>query len=129
MLGAMEGSTPTPQKRGRAQAVKEWAEALNAWAVAAAAILGVAALLGIRFAAGDDPKPDAPPTPSATSTPARKEVRVDPSAVRVVGNVTGEPPFTGSINHPGWRVKDLKLATPPEGADEFVLQPAEVQIA
>jgi hypothetical protein len=52
----------------------------------------------------------------------------DPSAVRVVGNVTGSPPFTGSINHPGWRVKELKLAAPPEGADEFVLQPAEVQI-
>jgi hypothetical protein len=52
----------------------------------------------------------------------------DPSAVRVVGNVTGQPPFTGSINHPGWRVKELKLAIPPEGADEFVLQPAEVQI-
>ena len=52
----------------------------------------------------------------------------DPSAVRVVGNVTGEPPFAGAINHPGWRVKELKLATPAEGADEFVLQPAEVQI-
>src|SRR5262249_23410847 len=52
----------------------------------------------------------------------------DPSAVRVVGNVTGEPPFTGQINHVGWRVKELKLAAPPEGADEFVLQPAEVQI-
>lgn len=52
----------------------------------------------------------------------------DPSAIRVVGNVTGEPPFTGAIQHPGWRVKELKLATPPEGADEFVLQPAEVQI-
>jgi Domain of unknown function (DUF2760) len=53
----------------------------------------------------------------------------DPSAVRVLGNVTGAPPFTGSINHPGWRVTELKLAPPPEGADEFVLQPAEVQIA
>lgn len=52
----------------------------------------------------------------------------DPSAIRVVGNVTGEPPFSGAINHPGWRVKELKLATPAEGADEFVLQPAEVQI-
>ncbi|QJW94338.1 DUF2760 domain-containing protein [Frigoriglobus tundricola] len=53
----------------------------------------------------------------------------DPSAVRVVGNVTGEPPFSGTIQHPGWRVKELKLATPPAGADEFVLQPAEVQIS
>ena len=52
----------------------------------------------------------------------------DPSAIRVVGNVTGAPPFTGQIQHPGWRVKELKVAPPPEGADEFVLQPAEVQI-
>jgi hypothetical protein len=52
----------------------------------------------------------------------------DPSAIRVVGNVTGEPPFTGQIQHPGWRVKELKLGAPPEGVDEFVLQPAEVQI-
>lgn len=52
----------------------------------------------------------------------------DPSAIRVIGNVTGEPPFTGQIQHPGWRVKELKVAPPPEGADEFVLQPAEVQI-
>lgn len=53
----------------------------------------------------------------------------DPSAIRVVGNVTGEPPFTGALQHPGWKVKEMKLATPAEGADEFVLQPAEVQIA
>ncbi|MBX9582756.1 MAG: DUF2760 domain-containing protein [Gemmataceae bacterium] len=52
----------------------------------------------------------------------------DPSAVRVVGNVTGEPPFTGQIQHPGWKVTQLKVSSPPEGADEFVLQPAEVQI-
>lgn len=52
----------------------------------------------------------------------------DPSAVRVVGNVTGEPPFTGQLQHPGWRVRELKLSPPPTGADEFVLQPAEVQI-
>ncbi len=52
----------------------------------------------------------------------------DPSAIRVIGNVTGEPPFNGQIQHPGWKVKELKLAPPPLGADEFILQPAEVQI-
>ena len=52
----------------------------------------------------------------------------DPSAIRVVGNVTGEPPFPGTVQHPGWRVKELKVQPPPEGADEFVLQPAEVQV-
>lgn len=52
----------------------------------------------------------------------------DPSAVRVVGNVTGEPPFTGELQHPGWRVKELKLPVKAEGQDAFVLQPAEVQL-
>lgn len=52
----------------------------------------------------------------------------DPSAMRVVGNVTGEPPYTGTIEHVGWRVKELKVSPPPAGADEFVLQPAEVRV-
>jgi Domain of unknown function (DUF2760) len=52
----------------------------------------------------------------------------DPSTVRLTGNVTGQPPFTGTLQHHGWRVKELKLAAPPEGQDEFILQPAEVEL-
>jgi hypothetical protein len=52
----------------------------------------------------------------------------DPSAVRLTGNVTGHPPFRGTLQHRGWRVKELKLAPPPEGQDEFVLMPAEVEL-
>ncbi len=52
----------------------------------------------------------------------------DPSAIQLTGNVTGEPPFRGTLRHHGWRVKDLKLAPPPAGQDEFVLQPAEVEL-
>jgi hypothetical protein len=52
----------------------------------------------------------------------------DPSAIRLTGNVTGQPPFQGTLQHHGWRVKELKLASPPEGQDEFVLQPAEVEL-
>ena len=55
-------------------------------------------------------------------------VGFDPSAVRVLGNVTGAPPFTGQLQHPGWRVREIKLASPPKGVDEFVIQPAEVQL-
>jgi hypothetical protein len=53
----------------------------------------------------------------------------DPSAVRLTGNVTGRPPFQGTLRHHGWRVKEIKLAAPPEGQDEFVLMPAEVELA
>src|SRR5258708_1013074 len=52
----------------------------------------------------------------------------DPSAIRLTGNVSGEPPFKGILKHPGWRVKTMKLAPPPEGVDEFVLMPAEVEM-
>lgn len=52
----------------------------------------------------------------------------DPSAVRLTGNVTGQPPFTGTLQHRGWRVKEIKLAKPPAGQDEFVIMPAEVEL-
>jgi Domain of unknown function (DUF2760) len=52
----------------------------------------------------------------------------DPSAVRLTGNVTGQPPFKGTLQHHGWRARELKLAAPAEGQDEFVLQPAEVEL-
>jgi len=52
----------------------------------------------------------------------------DPSAIRLTGNVTGQPPFKGRLVHRGWRVKDFNLAAPPEGVDEFVVAPAEVEL-
>src|SRR5262249_55676625 len=52
----------------------------------------------------------------------------DPSAIRLTGNVTGQPPFRGTLRHPGWRVREIKLAPPPEGQDEFIVAPAEVEL-
>ncbi len=52
----------------------------------------------------------------------------DPSAIRLIGNVTGQPPFRGVLQHHGWRVKNYTLPTPPEGQDQFVLAPAEVEL-
>jgi hypothetical protein len=51
----------------------------------------------------------------------------DPSSVRLVGNVSGQPPFHGTLQHAGWRVKAVNLPKP-EGQDEFVLMPAEVEL-
>ena len=52
----------------------------------------------------------------------------DPSAVRVIGHVSGEPPFKGILRHPGWRVKEMKIPEPAEGQDQMVIMPAEVEI-
>jgi hypothetical protein len=52
----------------------------------------------------------------------------DPSAIQLTGNVTGKPPFRGTLMHPGWRVKGYKLPTPPEGQDDLVVAPAQVEV-
>jgi hypothetical protein len=56
-------------------------------------------------------------------------VGFDPAAVRVIGNVTGTPPFQGELQHPGWRVTQITLPTIAGTTDLMVLQPAEVQMA
>lgn len=52
----------------------------------------------------------------------------DPSAVRLVGNVQGAPPFRGTLRHAGWRATRVVI---PErkGLDPRIVAPAEVEIA
>jgi hypothetical protein len=69
-----------------------------------------------------------PVLPQGEGTQVEVAAGFDPSAVRLTGNVTGQPPFRGTLQHHGWRVKEIKLAPPPEGQDEFVLMPAEVEL-
>jgi hypothetical protein len=52
----------------------------------------------------------------------------DASLVRLVGNVVGQPPFTGTLVHRGWRAGEIKLPKLAEGHDVRVLAPAEVEL-
>jgi Domain of unknown function (DUF2760) len=52
----------------------------------------------------------------------------DPAAVRLTGNVSGEPPFSGVLRHAGWRVTSVTLPAR-AGIDPHVLAAAEVEIA
>jgi len=69
-----------------------------------------------------------PVMPQAEGDTVQVPAGFDPSAVQLTGNVSGQPPFRGALRHHGWRVQEIKLAPPPEGQDEFVLQPAEVEL-
>ena len=51
-----------------------------------------------------------------------------PSELRLVGNVMGEPPFSGTLNHAGWRATRIELPKLSEGHDVSVLAPAEVEL-
>jgi hypothetical protein len=64
------------------------------------------------------------PEESTVEVPAN----FDPAQIRLTGNVTGQPPFQGVLIHRGWRVRKINLAPPAKGQDEFVLQPAEVEL-
>lgn len=52
----------------------------------------------------------------------------DASKVRLTGKVEGEPPFTGTLAHRGWKVREVKLPKLAEGHDASVIAPAEVEL-
>ena len=51
-----------------------------------------------------------------------------PAEVKLVGNVAGNPPFTGVLRHRGWKMHDLSLPTAIAGHDARVVAPAEVEL-
>lgn len=53
----------------------------------------------------------------------------DPNRYRVVGNVTGEPPFSGTLAHHGWQATRCELPRWRGSEDTaLVVAPAEVEI-
>jgi len=52
----------------------------------------------------------------------------DPNAIKLTGNVTGDPPFKGILRHKGWLSQKLELPTLSSGQDPTIIAPAEVEI-
>lgn len=52
----------------------------------------------------------------------------EPGEVKLSGNVTGAPPFTGVLRHRGWRAVDFQLPIAIADHDAAVLAPAEVEL-
>jgi len=52
----------------------------------------------------------------------------DPSEIRLVGNIAGDPPFAGVLRHHGWRATRVDFPSLSEGVDRRVLAPAQVEI-
>ena len=53
----------------------------------------------------------------------------DANRIRLTGNVTGQPPYSGTLKHGGWETKELKLPPVPAKVDLKVVAPAEVELA
>ena len=72
-----------------------------------------------------------------TIAPVRPEVEgsritlgdgFDARTVRLTGNVVGQAPFQGSLNHRGWHASEVRLPRLSQGHDVTVLAQAEVEL-
>ncbi len=52
----------------------------------------------------------------------------DPNTLKLVGNVTGEPPFKGIVRHRGWRARKVDLPTFSGHQATDIIAPAEVEV-
>ena len=54
--------------------------------------------------------------------------RFDPQRIRLTGNVSGQPPFKGTLKHHGWIATEVRMPSISESIDPRVIAPAEVEL-
>jgi hypothetical protein len=54
--------------------------------------------------------------------------QIDPAAFHLVGNVAGQPPFRGTLLHPGWRASRIQLPSLAT-TGRTIVAPAEIELA
>jgi hypothetical protein len=52
----------------------------------------------------------------------------DPSEIKIVGNVKGEPPYTGKLIHKGWKIHKRSLPKKTGEMNLDVICPAEIEV-
>lgn len=70
----------------------------------------------------------APVRPEAEGSRITLAAGFDAAAIRLTGNVVGEPPFVGGLGHRGWRVTASRLPRLTESHDPSILAQAEVEL-
>ena len=66
---------------------------------------------------------------SEEDQPVTVQAGLDPAAIKLIGNVAGEPPVRGMLRHKGWRVKEVNLPPWPQATGRMVVAPAEVELS
>ncbi|MBF0209557.1 MAG: DUF2760 domain-containing protein [Desulfamplus sp.] len=60
--------------------------------------------------------------------PIEIPIGFDPDAIKLTGNVSGEPPFKGIVRHKGWRAGKKEIPRLADTLDSSTIAPAEVEI-
>jgi Domain of unknown function (DUF2760) len=66
---------------------------------------------------------------SEEDQPVTVQAGFDPAAIKLIGNVAGEPPVRGVLRHKGWSVKEVNLPALSQGIGRTVVAPAEVELS
>jgi hypothetical protein len=66
---------------------------------------------------------------SEEDQPVTVQAGFDPAAIKLIGNVVGEPPVRGMLRHKGWRVQEVNLPPLPQATGRMVIAPAEVELS
>jgi hypothetical protein len=69
-----------------------------------------------------------PVRPEEEGARVKLEAGFDADAVKLVGDVKGQPPYAGVLRHRGWRARKLALPELLGGHDARILAPAEVEL-
>jgi hypothetical protein len=69
-----------------------------------------------------------PATGEAEGSAITLQKGFDVQRIRLSGNVTGQPPFRGTLKHHGWVAKEVRLPAPSDALDPRVVAPAEVEL-
>lgn len=70
-----------------------------------------------------------PSSPAAEGAPVTVPPGFDPQRIRLTGNVSGQPPFKGTLKHHGWVAKAIRMPTLSDAMDPRVVAPAEVELS
>ena len=52
----------------------------------------------------------------------------DAQRIRLTGNVSGQPPFKGTLKHHGWIAAEVRMPSISEALDPRIIAPAEVEL-
>ncbi len=71
----------------------------------------------------------APATPGTEGAPLTVPAGFNAQRIRLTGNVSGQPPFKGTLKHHGWIATEVRMPSIAEALDPAVIAPAEVELA
>ena len=70
----------------------------------------------------------APAAPGKEGTPMTVPSGFDAERIRLTGNVSGMPPFKGTLKHHGWVATNVRMPSISDALDPRVIAPAEVEL-